>query len=164
VERVLVAGDGAELRGAFVAPLDGRIVGAAAVTWALGESVTDLEGELADLMAERRRHRHFQEAIQESLRLPDGIWSLADQNTVCCRCEGVTRQRLQRAIDDGHTTLNALKRNTRAGMGWCGGRICAHTLAALANGGRLTAGIDQMTPRPVAKLVTLGEIANEHDP
>lgn len=160
---VLVAGDGAGLRGAWSAAAEGRIVGAAAAVTSRGEAVDGLRRELADDFAERSRHARFQNAVQESLRIPDGAWSWADSDTVCCRCECVTRGRIERAIADGHTSLNAIKRNTRAGMGWCGGRICAHTLAALSAGGRLDAATLQMTPRPVARLITFAEVANRVD-
>jgi D-hydroxyproline dehydrogenase subunit alpha len=160
---VLVAGDGAGLRGARVAAAEGRITGAAAVAVARGESMDGIEAMLGAEFAQRRRHEHFQQAVQEALRIPDGAWSWANGETICCRCECVTRSRIERAISDGHTSLNALKRNTRAGMGWCGGRMCAHTLAALTAGGRLDTATVQMTPRPVARLVTFAEVANRVD-
>ena len=161
VKGVLVAGDAAGLRGAWVASAEGQIVGAAAAAIARGEEVESISSTLAPVFGQRYRHLRFQEAVQESLRLPDGVWSWADADTICCRCESVTRAQLERAISDGHNTLNALKRNTRAGMGWCAGRICGHTMAALASGNRLLPEIEPMTPRPVARPVVLGDIARQ---
>jgi thioredoxin reductase len=165
VPGVFVAGDGAGLRGALVAAPDGQIVGAAAMAGSDGDGIGGIERELAMAISERRRHEKFQDAVQELLRLPDGVWSLADQETTICRCECVTRARIERAVEDGHVTLNAIKKNSRAGMGWCGGRICLHSVAALSAGGKLGPGIEQMTPRPVARLVTIGDLVEEvvHD-
>ena len=164
VTGVLVAGDGAGLRGAWVAAAEGRIAGAAAVVESRAEPLDSIAVDLAAAFAERSRHVRFQAAVGETLRLPDGVWTWADAGTVCCRCECVTRARLDRAVSEGHTTVNAVKRNTRAGMGWCGGRVCMHTIAALVAGGRLAGDTEGPTPRPVARLVTLAEIANRAQP
>ena len=60
------------------------------------------------------------------------MWDWATDDTVICRCEGVRRARIARAIADGHVTLNAIKRNCRAGMGLCGGRVCLRSVLALS--------------------------------
>ena len=160
VDRVMVAGDGAGLRGALVDEIEGEIVGAIAAARTCGRLEDGFEHKFSAAIRARRRHEQFQKAVQESLRLPDGVWSIAADDTTCCRCECVSRARIQRAIADGHTSVNAIKRTTRAAMGWCGGRMCTHTIAALAGGGRLKGEVEQMTPRPVARLVSLGENAN----
>lgn len=41
-----------------------------------------------------------------------------------CRCEEITREEIEEAINDGATTVNEVKRCTRAGMGLCQGRTC----------------------------------------
>ena len=41
-----------------------------------------------------------------------------------CRCEEVTREEIEEAIEDGAATMNEVKRCTRAGMGLCQGRTC----------------------------------------
>lgn len=43
---------------------------------------------------------------------------------IICRCEEVLRSEIEAAIADGATTLNELKRFSRAGMGLCQGRSC----------------------------------------
>jgi NAD(P)H-nitrite reductase large subunit len=43
---------------------------------------------------------------------------------IICRCEEITRAELRAAIQDGASTMNELKRLTRAGMGLCQGRTC----------------------------------------
>jgi glycerol-3-phosphate dehydrogenase len=60
-------------------------------------------------------------------RLPPG-----DPERVVCRCEQVRERDLADACDRGVpvTTLDAVKRRTRAGMGWCQGRFCRPRVAA----------------------------------
>jgi NAD(P)H-nitrite reductase large subunit len=45
-------------------------------------------------------------------------------NTIICRCEDITRGELHMWIDQGLTTVDELKRLTRATMGPCQGRTC----------------------------------------
>jgi len=48
-----------------------------------------------------------------------------------CRCEEVTREELEAAIEDGAVTMNEVKRWTRAGMGLCQGKTCSKTVMAM---------------------------------
>jgi NAD(P)H-nitrite reductase large subunit len=57
---------------------------------------------------------------------------LAD-SAIVCRCEEITSARLRAEIRAGLTSLPALKKATRAGMGSCQGRFCAATIARLCH-------------------------------
>lgn len=156
---VFAAGDGAGLGGAWAAAAEGRIAGAAAVLAARNDSLAPLNHELYADLSERDRHTKFQLAVRETLRLPPTVWSWADADTIVCRCEGVRSHRLQQALADGHVTLDAIKRNTRAGMGWCQGRTCLSAIAALIADGRPPASTKAMTPRPLARPVSIAALA-----
>ena len=56
---------------------------------------------------------------------------MSDGNTVICRCEEITREEIVAAIRSGDTTLDAIKKRTRAGMGFCQGRTCKRLVAQL---------------------------------
>ncbi len=159
VAGVYVAGDSAGLRGALVAEAEGRIVGAAAAYAAGGRAAIQSAAE-----RRRARQERFQLVLRRILELPAGVWDWADEDTTICRCEGVTAGRLRRAFADGHLTLDGIKRNSRCGMGWCGGRTCLQATAALAR----AAGGDwppvEMRARPLARPVSLGALANPADP
>ena len=43
---------------------------------------------------------------------------------IVCRCENVTLEDVEKAIDEGYTDLESLKRKLRIGMGPCQGRTC----------------------------------------
>ncbi|MDM8534183.1 (2Fe-2S)-binding protein [Clostridiaceae bacterium HSG29] len=43
---------------------------------------------------------------------------------IICRCEEVTEEEILQAIRDGATTVDEVKKFTRAGMGLCQGRTC----------------------------------------
>ncbi|HTZ38443.1 MAG TPA: NAD(P)/FAD-dependent oxidoreductase [Stellaceae bacterium] len=153
---VFVAGDGAGLRGALVAEAEGGIVGAAAASGAGDDA---LRATLGDAFARRRQWAAFQRAVRGTLRVPAGLWSLAADDTVVCRCENVALRDIREAVAGGHRSLNAVKRNVRSGMGWCGGRICLPAIAALAE---LHGGVPpdaMMTPRPMVRPVTFAALA-----
>lgn len=156
VPEVYVAGDGAGLRGALVAAAEGRIVGAAAASALTGQPTPDLR----DAEKVRKDNERFQAALRRTLPLPKGVWEWAKQDTVVCRCECVTRGRIENAVLEGHSSLDGLKRNTRVGMGWCGGRTCLQSAAAYVHGGQVGAGLEPMRARPVARPVKLGALAN----
>lgn len=47
---------------------------------------------------------------------------------IICRCEEVTEDEILKAIEDGATTVDEIKKFTRAGMGLCQGRTCRKTI------------------------------------
>ena len=48
-----------------------------------------------------------------------------------CRCEEVTKDEIIAAIRAGDATLDAIKKRTRAGMGFCQGRTCRRLIAQI---------------------------------
>jgi NAD(P)H-nitrite reductase large subunit len=47
---------------------------------------------------------------------------------IICRCEEVSEEEILKAIQEGATDLDAIKRMTRAGMGLCQGRTCSRLI------------------------------------
>lgn len=54
-----------------------------------------------------------------------------EKHAVVCRCEEVTKEDILQAIALGDTTLEAIKKRTRAGMGFCQGRTCRRLVAQM---------------------------------
>ena len=52
-----------------------------------------------------------------------------NKNTILCRCEDLTRERILEWIEEGCRTIDEIKRVTRAGMGPCQGRTCRMLIA-----------------------------------
>ncbi|MGL4792059.1 MAG: (2Fe-2S)-binding protein [Anaerotignaceae bacterium] len=46
------------------------------------------------------------------------------EEKIICRCEEVSEQEILNAIKDGGTTVDGVKRRTRACMGLCQGKTC----------------------------------------
>ena len=124
VPGVFAVGDGAALGGVRVAMARGRLAGLAAAR-ELGLNPPDQPATRAALS----RAMSFQSALWTLFRPPQPA-TLAD-DTIVCRCEEVTAGHLRQELAAGVTSLPALKKATRAGMGRCQGRFCAATIARL---------------------------------
>ena len=160
VRGIFAAGDAAGLRGALVAEAEGEVVGAAAAVNREETASPMFQAGLTRALATRKRLSAFQDAIQALLHVPAGLWRLPTDETIICRCENVTLGALHDALKAGHLTPNTIKRVTRAGMGWCGGRTCLHAVSALAElHGAAPAAM--MTPRPLARPIPLASLANQ---
>jgi NAD(P)H-nitrite reductase large subunit len=111
----------------------------------------------------KRRHdlQSFQAAVRKTLELPAGAWSIVSDDTIVCRCENVTFAAIREALQGGHVTPNAVKRNTRPGMGWCSGRTCLRAVGELSEYCTGTAQSETMTARPVARPVSLAALSNQ---
>ena len=63
--------------------------------------------------------------------------------TIICRCEGITVGDIRLLVEEGYTTVDEIKRISRAGMGPCQARTCGPLIADL---------IARMTGRPVEEV------------
>jgi len=161
VDGISAAGDGTGVRGSYVATDEGRLaaLGAALDLGALPA------GEAATRAEPLRRRVARKEAFRRTLRplhtVGPGIYELATDETVVCRCEELTVADLDRAIA-GSTDLNAIKAVTRVAMGMCQGRSCQrHVAAAIAR--RYGASIGELrvaTPRMPVRPVPIAAVAD----
>ena len=88
-----------------------------------------------------------------------------DSETIICRCEDITREKILECIAQGYKTLNEIKRVTRAGMGPCQGRTCRNLIAvelSRANGIPME---DVLMPtfRPPTVPVSMGVLADAYE-
>src|SRR5207249_3815852 len=82
-------------------------------------------------------------------------------DTVLCRCEEVPAGAITEAVEHlGATDTRTVKLLTRAGMGWCQGRVCGYAIACLAGGGTPT-DLLAAAKRPLARPVPLGVLAGQ---
>lgn len=56
---------------------------------------------------------------------------MMENDIIICRCQEVTRQEILDAIEQGATTVDGVKRRTRAGMGLCQGKTCERLVAKI---------------------------------
>ncbi len=155
------AGDGTGVAGALVAVEQGRLA-ALGVLLDLGAlDPGEAEARARPLRSRLRRKAALRRALAPLHAVGAGIYELATDDTVVCRCEEVTLAELEEAVG-ASADPNVVKGLTRAGMGLCQGRNCERQIAAVIArryGTSLTA-VEAPTPRLPVRPVPLGAIAD----
>ena len=148
VAGVFAVGDGAGVAGSAMAMFEGRIAGISTA-----ESLGYISPEEA-----HKRKKPFLNDMKKMGRLRDvldrisyprpGLFELANDDTVICRCEELTLGDIKSAIGKGTIEMNELKRMTRMGMGRCQGRMCAPAVQEI---------IARQTQTPAAEIRYLNQ-------
>ncbi|MEM9224490.1 MAG: (2Fe-2S)-binding protein [Pseudomonadota bacterium] len=91
--------------------------------------------------------------------------TFAHDDTVVCRCEGVTMGRIKGEIEAGADGPNRVKAVTRCGMGPCQGRICSNPLTRIISEmtGSHPDNVGAFRIRPPLTPILLGEYATLHE-
>lgn len=81
-------------------------------------------------------------------------------NTIICRCEEITLGEVRALISKGYTTIDEIKRLSRAGMGPCQGRTCRQLIMQEISKmtGQKPGEMRMSTFRPPAKPIKLGAL------
>jgi NADPH-dependent 2,4-dienoyl-CoA reductase/sulfur reductase-like enzyme len=127
--RVLAAGEATGVGGATLAAVEGALAGSAA---AAAAGHRPLRPDVLGRLRQRRaRLRGFAQAMHRVYPVPAGWPDIVAGSTVVCRCEEVTAAQLREATELGAADVRAAKLLSRAGMGWCQGRVCGYAAACL---------------------------------
>lgn len=80
---------------------------------------------------------------------------------IICRCEDLTEEEILSFIERGFTTVDEIKRFSRAGMGHCQGRTCIRLIAQLIakHTGKRVSEIKHPLKRPPVKPVSMGVLS-----
>jgi D-hydroxyproline dehydrogenase subunit alpha len=128
---IFVAGDVTDSGGAKVAIAEGRVAGLVAA-YQLGYlSENKLNEHILPAMAELDHYNRLASALQAIYAYRPGLSTLAQDDTLLCRCEEVTYGQVKQALADGAADLHQVKLYTRAGMGYCQGRFCSVLIAPI---------------------------------
>ena len=117
VEKVYCAGEPTGIAGLDAALVQGKIAGLAA---------TNRANQARALFKKRDHERAFGEGLDRAFALRPELRSLAQSDTIVCRCEDVRYAQLQ-----PHRDWTEAKLQTRCGMGPCQGRICGPAVQTL---------------------------------
>jgi NADPH-dependent 2,4-dienoyl-CoA reductase/sulfur reductase-like enzyme len=131
VPGVFVAGDGAGVAGADVAEAQGRLAGLGAAHYAGRLGATEADARAASARRTLRRFAAFRRTLERILAPRPGLYDLATDDTIVCRCEEVSAAEVRVAIEEGARQVTEVRAVTRAGMGLCQGRMCVPTVCGL---------------------------------
>ncbi|MFJ2814899.1 FAD-dependent oxidoreductase [Streptomyces sp. NPDC087294] len=154
VPGVWAAGEATGIGGAPLALAEGHIAGRCAAARLTGGTPDPRTWAAAS----RRRAalRTFSAALGPVYAPPAGWAERITDDTVVCRCEEVTAGTVRAAVADlGAGDLRTVKLLTRAGMGWCQGRMCGPAVAGLSGCA------ETAMRRPFARPVPLGVLAGQ---
>ena len=144
VPGVFCAGEPCGIAGTDAAIAEGQLAGLAAA----GRRPEDL-WDFRGLASARERSRRFAASLAKTFRPRPELARLAGPDTVLCRCEDVSRGRVEACA-----SAREAKLATRAGMGACQGRVCGPGLEFLF-------GWDSDTVRSPIQPVAMGDLAPE---
>lgn len=120
---------------------------------------------LPTLLRRRTRQRALADLLRARHPIPDAWRDHLAADTVVCRCEEVPASAIAEAVTDlGAADSRTVKLLTRAGMGWCQGRVCGYAVACLARrSGEAPTEADLLAAakRPLARPVPLSVIADQ---
>ncbi|USJ27652.1 NAD(P)/FAD-dependent oxidoreductase [Ensifer adhaerens] len=127
-----LAGDALKILGADGAEIAGRLAAKACLI-DMGLRPPDLKADLSAL----KRCERFAQGLAKSFPWPRAMVRNLPDDTVVCRCEGVTVGELRETVSYGGGEANRAKSLSRVGMGRCQGRYCqlsgAELIAAQEN-------------------------------
>ncbi|MFE4861424.1 NAD(P)/FAD-dependent oxidoreductase [Streptomyces sp. NPDC056670] len=153
VRGVWAAGEAGGVGGAQLARVEGEVAAFAIAARLGGRPGADRR--VRRLLSRRTRLRTFAEAMAATHAPGPGWTGWLTDGTEVCRCEEVTAGRIREAVtEQGARDARTVKLFTRAGMGWCQGRMCGAAVSCLAGDGQPPA-----QRRPLAVPVTLGALA-----
>ncbi|MEU7391126.1 NAD(P)/FAD-dependent oxidoreductase [Streptomyces tanashiensis] len=150
------AGETGGVGGAELARTEGELAARAIAARLLGRGCG--EGRTGELRRRRDRMRAFAEVMAAAHAPGPGWQDWLTDDTDVCRCEEVSAGRVREAVADlGARDARTVKLLTRAGMGWCQGRMCGTAVACLA--ARDGAAEPPSERRPFAVPVRLSTLA-----
>lgn len=160
VPGLFLAGEVTGVGGAALAVLEGRRAGAAAATYVTGGAPESVPGRGA-----AARQRRFAEAMHAVHSVPAAWQTWVGDSCLVCRCEEVDAGQIRAGRTDlGATDHRAVKGVTRAGMGWCQGRVCGFAVAALASEGAPSAeSLRLAARRPIARPIPLRRLTGAEE-
>lgn len=155
VPGVFLAGEVSGVGGATLAVAQGFRAGESAAAFALSRNAPAVRGWAAN------NHREFARAMHSIHRVPPAWRTWLPDPCLVCRCEEVTAGAIRTARDQlGAADQRTNKGATRAGMGWCQGRVCGYAVSSLAEDGAPSAeSLRRAVRRPVARPVPLSVIS-----
>ncbi|MEV5436916.1 NAD(P)/FAD-dependent oxidoreductase [Streptomyces sp. NPDC052682] len=152
VPGVWAAGEATGVGGAALALAEGHIAGHSIAARLRGTT----PHPAPTVVTSRKRLRRAAAALAAAFAPPPHWTGQVTDDTVVCRCEEVTAGTVREALALGAGDVRTVKLLTRAGMGWCQGRMCGPAVAGL------TGCPPTPSRRPFAHPVPLGVLAGQH--
>ncbi|MGA5133552.1 FAD-dependent oxidoreductase [Streptomyces olivoreticuli] len=156
------AGETGGIGGWQLACTEGELAGIAVTARLRGRPALTGSRRVRDLARRRDRMRAFADTMAAAHAPGPGWTGWLTDDTDVCRCEEVTAGGIREAVTGlGARDARTVKLLTRAGMGWCQGRMCGAAVACLAAAGTAQGTVPPSAERrPLAVPVPLRALAD----
>lgn len=165
VPGIWAAGETGGIGGTQLARVEGELAGIAVAARLRDKPFLTESGRAGELRRRRGRMRAFADAMAAAHTPGPGWTEWLTEDTDVCRCEEVAAGCIRAAVTDlGARDARTVKLLTRAGMGWCQGRMCGTAVACLAapdGDGTVPPSVER---RPLAVPVRLATLAALDEP
>lgn len=161
VPGIYAVGDCAGIAGNLVALDEGRIAGLD-VARALGRLTPEAARQRMARPIQRLARLQRLRKVLDQISMPrPGLYELARDDTLVCRCEEVTLAEVRKSLVDCAADMNEVKYRTRIGMGKCQGRMCIPALQEMVarEMGLPPSAVGGLSYRPPVKPVPLAKLA-----
>jgi NAD(P)H-nitrite reductase large subunit len=162
---VYAVGDCTGIAGSLVAIEEGRIAGLAAAQ-SLGHLTSTEARKRMALSRERLAGLTRLREVLDRISVPrPGLYEVAKDDTIVCRCEEITLGEVKAALADGATDIKEVKRMSRMGMGNCQGRMCGPAMQEIIarEKGFPPDRVGFLNPRPPVRPIRLGILAGHRE-
>ena len=90
---------------------------------------------------------------------------MENNDLIICRCMEVSKQEILDAIEDGATTVDGVKRRTKACMGLCQGKTCGRLVQQMvaAGSGQSAADVPPQKSRMPVRPVQISRFGGDDD-
>jgi thioredoxin reductase len=168
IRGILVAGELTGVAGADAAAVSGEIAATAAAIDQGRVALSEIKLHMRSLQRRLRRLRRFAALLAKMSTLEAGVLeSFAERSTLICRCEDISCGEIQDAVraNSGVSSASTVKLLTRAGMGFCQGRMCEINVRRILAKERNVplAQVPGYVTRPPVKPITVALLASYPD-
>ena len=165
VPDVYAVGDCTGIAGSLVAIEEGRIAGLAAARRLGYLTPTEARKRMAPSRKRLAGLKRLRQVLDRISVPRAGLYELAKDDTIVCRCEEITLGEVKAALAEGATDMKEVKRMTRTGMGNCQGRMCGPAMQEIIAReiGVSPDRIGYLNPRPPVRPIPLGVLAGHSE-
>lgn len=125
---VYAVGDGSGIGGSKMAATEGTIAGYNVAKEQSCMSEQEFSTKINTEYKILNKMKKFREVLDEISAPRAGLYELAKDDTIICRCEELSLIEIKDAVNQGFVDIEEIKRLTRCGMGNCQGLNCEPVL------------------------------------
>ncbi len=153
IKGIFTIGASTGICGADKSQLEGELSAYSVLNQLNKISKTNFKNKTSNLRVQRHKMMKFTNLLSSMQEANLNELNNLDDNTTICRCENIKIGFIKEAIENGSTSINSIKKRTRAGMGNCQGKTCSQLVRniLMSNGVKDTSAIKARPPlRPTS--------------